>query len=195
MARSLQAHLGSRRHPPVPPSAPRVRAGGGPAGLPSTLCLTGDQRGPGPDRKGGGAPALRSSLETPPEPLWGPFRGTRTQQSPSRVGGHSSAGPSPLGSPGVTGGEDVMAWGWNSDRRTLDSRGRWRDGKSGCPWVWVQCCLYLCVEMGPDLPVAWKLILEARAEFSALSRQEHGIHARVFLLERQFRRWEGSGAS
>ena len=32
LARSLQAHLGSRRQPPVPPSAPRVRAGGGPAG-------------------------------------------------------------------------------------------------------------------------------------------------------------------
>lgn len=54
---------------------------------------------------------------------------------------------------------------------------------------------YLCVEMRPGLPVAWKLILEARAEFSVLSRQEHGIHARVFFLERQFRRWEGSEAS
>ena len=98
LARSLQAHLGSRRQPPVPPSAPRVRAGGGPAGLgpqppPSQISLTGDQRGPRPDRKGGGAPALRSRLGTPPEPLWGPFRGTRTQRSPSRAGGHPSAGP------------------------------------------------------------------------------------------------------
>lgn len=47
---------------------------------------------------------------------------------------------------------------------------------------------------GARPPVAWKLILEARAESSAPSRQEPGIHA-IFFLERQLRRWEGSGAS
>lgn len=47
-------------------------------------------------------------------------------------------------------------------------------------WVCVSfgaVCFCLCVEMRPGLPVAWKLILEARAEFSVLSRQEYGIHA------------------
>lgn len=95
----------------------------------------------------------------------------------------------------MTGGEDVMALGL--EFRPPDS-GQLGKVERRQEWVFVGLGAVLSLLVrgdGARSPVAWKLILEARAESSASSRQEPGIHARVFFLERQFRRWEGSGAS